>query len=343
MQNANAREVRRLNGRLRQKESELHEKDGLIRAVRAETMRFRLLHELLEYSLRLERENWAKEEQKVKNSVKSERKKIEKQEQRRRYSAAVRMCDNYGWSSAVGRKKQDGWAAYLTGRRERRDDDMFDAALGFWLSAQKECISGKSGRAGSVFREDLLYDLVKFSTKGKLWERIKKDVQIEVRANPILMAKQQDMTSDFNSRALQGIRVCLPGYTKWARGLVIPSQTCVDTQKEIVRSAGEKCFGSIFPPEDSGQLWRWDMAKGIHAYLKLKYYDLKSEKKSRANPWLVVATGDAARVSQRGATVTICGLKVCDTDHPEMQGTGKLFSQSWTTYTPTICALRGKI
>ena len=332
MQNANAREVRRLNGRLRQKESELHEKDGLIRAVRAETMRFRLLHELLEYSLRLERENWAKEEQKVKNSVKSERKKTEKQKQRRRYSAAVRMCKMDGLRISPGEK----------------NGEMMTCWTQLWVfgcprKRNASVVSGKSGRAGSVFREDLLYDLVKFSTKGKLWERIKKDVQIEVRANPILMAKQQDMTSDFNSRALQGIRVCLPGYTKWVRGLVIPSQTCVDTQKEIVRSAGEKCFGSIFPPEDNGQLWRWDMAKGIHAYLKLKYYDLKSEKKSRANPWLVVATGDAARVSQRGATVTICGLKVCDTDHPEMQGTGKLFSQSWTTYTPTICALRGKI
>jgi hypothetical protein len=71
---------------------------------------------------------------------------------------------------------------------------MLNGALGFWLSTQKECISEKSGRAGSVFREDFLYDLVKFSTKGKLWERIKKDMRIEVRANPILMAKQQDMT-----------------------------------------------------------------------------------------------------------------------------------------------------
>lgn len=115
----------------------------------------------------------------------------------------------------------------------------------------------------------------------------------------------------------------------------------MDGPKEMVRVAAEKEFGSEFPEEFEGELWRWCMHKGVHAYLKRKYYDLKLVT-GKSDPWIILATGDGARVSQRNATVTICGLKVCDLRHPDMQGTGKTTNQSPTTYTPSICALRGE-
>jgi hypothetical protein len=49
----------------------------------------------------------------------------------------------------------------------------------------------------------------------------------------------------------------------------------VNGQKEMVIVAAEKEFGSEFPEEFGGELWRWNMQKGVHVYLKRKCYDLK--------------------------------------------------------------------
>ena len=64
--------------------------------------------------------------------------------------------------------------------------------------------------------------------------------------------------------------------------------------------AAEKEFGSEFPEEFGGELWRWCMQKGVHVYLKRKYYDLKLAT-SKRDLWIIMATGDAARVNQAGA------------------------------------------
>jgi hypothetical protein len=65
----------------------------------------------------------------------------------------------------------------------------------------------------------------------------------------------------------------------------------------MVRVAAEKEFGSEFPEEFGGELWRWCMQKGVHVYLKRKYYDLKLVT-GKSDPWIIMATGDGARVSQ---------------------------------------------
>jgi hypothetical protein len=106
--------------------------------------------------------------------------------------------------------------------------------------------------------------------------------------------------------------------------------------------AAKEAFGSEFPTEYNGELWRWNMKQGVHMYLKRKYYDLKHDDHGTpGSPWLVTATGDAVRVSQRHAQVTVCGLKIVDKEHPEQQGTGKVMNQSPFMYTPTICSLTG--
>jgi hypothetical protein len=48
------------------------------------------------------------------------------------------MCKQHGWKNALGKRKEKGWAAALTGRVTRKDSDLLDAALGFWLGSQKE-------------------------------------------------------------------------------------------------------------------------------------------------------------------------------------------------------------
>ncbi len=68
-------------------------------------------------------------------------------------------------------------------------------------------------------------------------------------------------------------------------------------QKEMVRVAAEIEFGSDFPEEFGGELWRWNMEKGVHVYLKRKHYDVKLVT-DKSDPWTIMATGDGARVSQ---------------------------------------------
>ncbi len=47
-------------------------------------------------------------------------------------------------------------------------------------------------------------------------------------------------------------------------------------------------------------------------------------------------------MSQRGHSLTICGIKVVDRRHPQQNGTGKLMNQSPSLYTPTMCCLQGE-
>ena len=89
-------------------------------------------------------------------------------EYKRRFGALRSMCQHYGWERAYGKSKQKGWAAELTGRSDRLDEDLLEAALGFWLGSQKECIPGRVGRAGSNYRKQLLCDIAKFAHEGEL-------------------------------------------------------------------------------------------------------------------------------------------------------------------------------
>ncbi len=115
-----------------------------------------------------------------------------------------------------------------------------DAALGFWSGSQKGGMKGKDGRAGSNFRSNLLYDMCKFGNKGKLWRAIVREVQRDLRIDPALIARTQDLHSTFNGRGLQSMRECLPGYTTGARGLIIPCQSSVNIPKEIVYQASSR-------------------------------------------------------------------------------------------------------
>ena len=89
--------------------------------------------------------------------------------------------------------------------------------------------------------------------------------------------------------------------------------------------------------QHGGEFWHWDFDKGVHAYLKRKYFDIKSDCVTEGDPWKIIVTGDEAKVGARGAKITICGLKICDGRHSEKNGTGKDMNQSPLMYTPTIC------
>ena len=149
---------------------------------------------------------------------------MQESSKQRMRGAARAMCRTFGWDKAFGKGKEGGWAADLTGRGGRKDEDLFDAALGFWTGCQKEGVDGKAGRAGSVFRKELLRDLAKWSFKGELWEDITREVRKVNRANPVQIAKMQDVEAAITPRALQGMRECLPSYEKGKHGMELQSR-----------------------------------------------------------------------------------------------------------------------
>jgi hypothetical protein len=74
------------------------------------------------------------------------------------------------------------------------------------------------------------------------------------------------------------MRECLPGYAKGVHGLCVPSQSCINIEKDIAYEASAAAFGSEFPPAESGEVWKWDMKKGVHMYLKKMYCDIKLDR-----------------------------------------------------------------
>jgi hypothetical protein len=68
---------------------------------------------------------------------------------------------------------------------------------------------------------------------------------------------------------------------------------------------------------------------------------MKSESVTEGNPWKISVTGDEAKVSARGAKITVCGIKIGDGRHADQNGTGKAMNQSPFVYTPTICTTTG--
>ena len=148
-------------------------------------------------------EKLAEAKQACEKATKANESRTRRRQSRKRHDAMMRMCKQFGWENAGGQNKEYGWAARLTGRLKRSDDDLMGAALGFWMGAQNGL--------GCVQRMELLYDVVKYGFKGRLWETIFAEVKASQRANPIHIARAQDIESSFNGRALQGIRFYLPG------------------------------------------------------------------------------------------------------------------------------------
>ncbi len=105
-------------------------------------------------------------------------------------------------------------------------------------------MKGKKGRAGSLFRMDLLYDLMRYGNKGELWTAVVAEITTSLRVDPTKIAKMQDLNSAFSRRGLQGMRECLPGYYKGARNIILPS--CEHSKGESIRSISKCIWVCVF-------------------------------------------------------------------------------------------------
>jgi hypothetical protein len=80
------------------------------------------------------------------------------------------------------------------------------------------------------------------------------------------------------------------------------------------RRAAEKSLSCM--PET--KTWCWgdstgnQLREGVHRYIKAVYYDKWDTRVTADDTYVVVLTGDSARVSLKGKFVTLCGAKECD-------------------------------
>jgi hypothetical protein len=154
------------------------------------------------------------------------------------------------------------------------------------------------------------------------------------------LAKASDVDSNFNPAAVGATRACEGGVGKGEMGLLCGASSTRRRQARVHQLAASLGWSSMVDGTD-GECWSWGFEgqtfkKGVNLHVKLTCYDLHHEDASKAKPWLVCCTGDAARVSQRGTIITTCGVKEVDRRLPSQAGTGKCVNQSRGLHTPTL-------
>jgi hypothetical protein len=159
---------------------------------------------------------------------------------------------------------------------------------------------------------------------------------------PIQMARASDVNSTFNVRAASEIAKCDLTRKKYERGLLPSDQTCRRVMQCVYNAAVGLGFSS-FPVEENGNVWCWGDAdgrfkNGVNRYVYEVYckIDPLCEKAPPHDPWLVPVTGDGTRVSYRGKSVTMCGVKQADARLPSQLETGKTMNQSRHMYLPAL-------
>jgi hypothetical protein len=81
-----------------------------------------------------------------------------------------------------------------------------------------------------------------------------------------------------------------------------------------VYDEAEKLGFSSFPVEQEGNVWCWgdeggNFTKGVNRYVYETYFKAHPALATAEDPWIVPVTGDLARVSFRGKSITMCGVK----------------------------------
>jgi hypothetical protein len=130
--------------------------------------------------------------------------------------------------------------------------------------------------------------------------------------------------------------------SKHIRGLISSSTSVQTMQRKISAEAGE--IGLSCMP--TTKMWCWGDTMGnqlrdLHRYVKAVYYDKRDPRVTAADPYILVAIGDLARVNLKGTKcVTICGMKECDRRLPSQKlsvgGHENNMNQLRTLYVPAV-------
>ena len=198
-------------------------------------------------------------------------------------------------------------------------------------------------RCGKNERKALLLQMVTHMYGGDVLRDIERSVLKKKRFSTVALARQSDMYSTFNIRAVGNIGKCEGGKHKGQRGLLCSEATLRRTL-DLVHDQAVQLGFSHMPEAHVGKVWCWGdrggvLVSGINMYVKAIYHDACCEGVTKEDPWLCVITGDLARTSQRGGYVTVMGPKQADRRLPNQEQTGKTMCQSSSLYTPAVAGL----
>jgi hypothetical protein len=179
---------------------------------------------------------------------------------------------------------------------------------------------------------------------GKMRKLIQKEFIRRKRYCPIQMALASDVNSTFNVRAASEIGKCDLSREKYERGLLPSDQTCRRVMQCVYNAAVHNGFSS-FPALENGNIWCWGdgdirFTKGVNRYVFEVYRKIDPDcvMPPEHDPWLVTLTGDGTRVSYRGKSITMCGVKQADVRLPSQHETGKSMNQSRHMYIPALAS-----
>jgi hypothetical protein len=181
--------------------------------------------------------------------------------------------------------------------------------------------------------------IIKYGFRGELQKELEQEIVKKKRFKVYNLAKLSDLESKFNSEALGSIAHCETGLKKNQQGLLPSATTFNNSLMNSNRKATSKGF-SCMPDSNT---WCWGDAEGnilkegVHRYVKAVYFNAWDSRATADDPYVLVVSGDLARVSFSGKAVTICGAKQCDRRLVSQQLTGKAnMNQSRTLYTPAM-------
>ena len=221
------------------------------------------------------------------------------------------------------------------------DASVLRGAVAFWGATPDpgEDANEEKTRLSNKARQNILKVIVEQGFNGELYDAMEKDFVKKKRFKVFALSKKSDLESKFGGEAVGSIAHCEEGHTKHMRGLM-PSATSIgNMHRKMNRRAAALGLSSM--PDT--KIWCWgdstgnEMREGVHRYIKTVYYDKWDTRVTADDPYVVVLTGDLARVSLKGKFVTLCGAKECDRrlkSQKQTVGHQNNMNQSRTLYVP---------
>jgi hypothetical protein len=230
-------------------------------------------------------------------------------------------------------------------REDKVDASVLRGAVAFW-GATSELVDDADGdkkRMSNRARKNILKVIVEQGFNGELHDDMEKAFVKKKRFKVFALTKKSDLESKFGGEAIGSIAHCEIGHQKHMRGL-IPSSTSVQKMQRKMNCKAAELGLSCMP---TTKTWCWgdatgnQLREGVHRYIKAVYYDKWDSRVTADDPYILVLTGDLARVNLKGSKcVTLCGAKECDRRLPSQKqskgGHENNMNQSRTLYVPAV-------
>ena len=228
-------------------------------------------------------------------------------------------------------------------REDKVDASVLRGAVAFWgaTTGLVEDDTEEQKRISNKARQNILKVIVEQGFNGELHDDMEKAFVKKKRFKVFALGKKSDLESKFGGEAIGSIAHCEIGHEKHMRGLMPSSTSVHNMHRKMNRKAALLGLSSMA----NNKTWCWgdgtgnQLREGVHRYVKSVYYNKWDTRVTADDPYIVVLTGDLARVNLKGSKcVTLCGAKECDHRLPsQKQSTGgheNNINQSRNLYVP---------